>query len=204
MSKRKPAQLTDTQLIILSSATQRDDGLAILPATLKGGAAQKVVTKLTASGLLKEVRVKSDQPAWRTDESGHPVGLKITRAGAAAIGVEGDAPDQPTSSGPNNKREPDVVEGKNMAARQQPRSGSKQALIISLLQRGGGATLGDLVAATDWLPHTTRAALTGLRKKGYTIEKTKGEDGKTVYALPSAASLKPEPQRRGSIKRKAA
>ena len=91
-----------------------------------------------------------------------------------------------------------------MAARQEPRSGSKQALIISLLQRGGGATLGDLVAATDWLPHTTRAALTGLRKKGYTIEKTKGEDGKTVYALPSAASLKPEPQRRGSIKRKAA
>ena len=76
MSKRKPAQLTDTQLIILSSATQRDDGLAILPATLKGRAAQKVVTKLTASGLLKEVRVKSDQPAWRTDESGHPVGLK--------------------------------------------------------------------------------------------------------------------------------
>jgi site-specific DNA recombinase len=36
-----------------------------------------------------------------------------------------------------------------------------------LLQRDCGATLEELIAATDWLPHTTRAALTGLRKRGY-------------------------------------
>ena len=35
------------------------------------------------------------------------------------------------------------------------------------MQRKTGATLDDLVEATGWLPHTTRAALTGLRKKGY-------------------------------------
>jgi hypothetical protein len=39
-------KLTDTQLIILSSASQREDGLAVLPEKLKGGAATKVVTKL--------------------------------------------------------------------------------------------------------------------------------------------------------------
>ena len=59
---------------------------------------------------------------------------------------------------------------------------TKQALIIGLLQRPDGATLSDLVAATGWLPHTTRAALTRLRQAGHILEKTKGETG-TVYRL---------------------
>ncbi|MDP3674435.1 MAG: DUF3489 domain-containing protein [Novosphingobium sp.] len=52
-----------------------------------------------------------------------------------------------------------------------PRAQSKTALITDLLGRAGGASLGELVAATGWQPHTTRAALTGLRKKGHTIAK---------------------------------
>lgn len=63
---------------------------------------------------------------------------------------------------------------------------SKTALVITLLQREGGATLGDLVAATGWLPHTTRAALTGLRKKGHDIGKVKA-DGVTIYSIADAA-----------------
>lgn len=63
---------------------------------------------------------------------------------------------------------------------------TKTATVITLLQRDGGATLGDLVAATGWLPHTTRAALTGLRKKGHSISKTK-PDGVTTYSIASAA-----------------
>lgn len=63
---------------------------------------------------------------------------------------------------------------------------SKTATVITLLQCKGGATLGDLVAATGWLPHTTRAALTGLRKKGHAIAKTKA-DGITTYSITSAA-----------------
>jgi len=204
MSQRKSAQLTDTQLIILSSAAQRDDGLAVLPETLKGGAAQKVLAKLTASAFLKEVRAKPDQPAWRTDETGHRVGLKITKAGEAAIGIEDSSPGLPTSSSRSGGREPDLVDENGTAAQQQPRAGSKQALVISLLRREKGATLDDLVAATEWLPHTTRAALTGLRKKGYAVEKSKREGGKTVYALPSAAASEVGHQRRRSGKRKAA
>ena len=204
MSQRKSAQLTDTQLIILSSAAQRDDGLAVLPETLKGGAAQKVLAKLTASAFLKEVRAKPDQPAWRTDETGHPVGLKITKAGEAAIGIEDRSPDLPTRSSRGGGRELDAMDDNGRAAQQQPRTGSKQALVISLLRRDEGATLDDLVAATEWLPHTTRAALTGLRKKGYAVEKSKREDSKTVYALRSAAPSKLGHQRRRSGKRKAA
>jgi hypothetical protein len=46
--------------------------------------------------------------------------------------------------------------------------------------RDEGATLNDMIAATGWLPHTTRAALTGLKKKGYAISSDK-VDGVRTY-----------------------
>jgi hypothetical protein len=59
---------------------------------------------------------------------------------------------------------------------------TKQAVIIGLLQRPQGATLADLIAATGWLPHTTRAALTRLRQAGHLLDKTKGATG-AVYRI---------------------
>lgn len=53
---------------------------------------------------------------------------------------------------------------------------SKAALVLDLLARPEGATIAQLVDATGWLPHTTRAALTGLRKKGHAIVKSKDGD----------------------------
>lgn len=50
-----------------------------------------------------------------------------------------------------------------------PTPNSKISIVIDLLQREEGATLDDLMTATGWQPHSTRAALTGLRKKGYAI-----------------------------------
>jgi DNA-binding IclR family transcriptional regulator len=46
--------------------------------------------------------------------------------------------------------------------------------VIALLERAEGAAIGELMATTGWLAHTTRAALTGLRKRGYTVELDKG------------------------------
>jgi hypothetical protein len=62
-----------------------------------------------------------------------------------------------------------------------PRSGTKLARVLALLRRDCGATLEELIAATDWLPHTTRAALTGLRRRGYpvTIDRSDRERGST-------------------------
>jgi hypothetical protein len=57
---------------------------------------------------------------------------------------------------------------------------TKTSLVLDLLSRAEGATLNQMVAATGWLPHTTRAALTGLKKKGHTIER-RNVDGKTTY-----------------------
>ncbi len=67
-----------------------------------------------------------------------------------------------------------------------PREGSKKALVLALLQRPGGATLEEIVTATGWLPHTTRAALTGIRKKGVGVERSKGEDGLSKYRIPGS------------------
>ena len=53
---------------------------------------------------------------------------------------------------------------------------SKVSQVLDLLRRPAGASIEELVAATGWLPHTTRAALTGLRKKGHLLisEKVEG------------------------------
>jgi Protein of unknown function (DUF3489) len=47
--------------------------------------------------------------------------------------------------------------------------------------------LGELIHITDWLPHTTRAALTGLRKRGLNIERRR-EDGMTRYRIVGAGA----------------
>ncbi len=53
---------------------------------------------------------------------------------------------------------------------------SKQQQLAALVVRDEGATLDQMIAATGWLPHTTRAALTGIRKKGHDIAKGKRGD----------------------------
>ena len=58
-------KLTDTQLVILSAAAQREDRCLVAPPTLKGGAAQRVAKKLISSGLVKEVKAKTDDPPGR-------------------------------------------------------------------------------------------------------------------------------------------
>lgn len=60
---------------------------------------------------------------------------------------------------------------------------SKQAQLAALLVRDEGATLDQMIALTGWLPHTTRAALTGLRKKGYVIDSDKIDGVRTYRAV---------------------
>lgn len=54
-----------------------------------------------------------------------------------------------------------------------PKPPVKQELVLALLRREGGASLAAISEATGWLPHSARAALTGLRKKGHAIESRK-------------------------------
>jgi hypothetical protein len=51
-----------------------------------------------------------------------------------------------------------------------------------------GAGIEELTSTTGWLPHTTRAALTGLRKRGYAIERSRSERGDSVYRIVTSAT----------------
>lgn len=72
-----------------------------------------------------------------------------------------------------------------------PREGTKLAQVIALLERAEGVAIGELMTTTGWLAHTTRAALTGLRKRGYAVELEKGvgeqESRYRITAMPIAA-----------------
>lgn len=59
---------------------------------------------------------------------------------------------------------------------------TKIGKVIALLRRDEGATLHEMVEATGWQPHTTRAALTGLKKKGHAIGRDK-RDEVTCYRI---------------------
>lgn len=63
---------------------------------------------------------------------------------------------------------------------------TKAETVLTLLKRPEGATLDELVAATGWLPHTTRAAMTGLKKKGHQITRAKVE-GVSRYSIVKSA-----------------
>jgi len=60
---------------------------------------------------------------------------------------------------------------------------TKQAQILALLKRQTGASLQTITKATGWQPHSVRAALTGLRKRGLVISRSKDASGITIYHL---------------------
>ena len=186
MPKSHSRKLNDTQLIILSSASQREDGLAVLPKGVRAASLKAAVIRLTKLRFLKQVRVKRDQPHWLTDEQGRRIGLKITTAGSAAIGVGDDCKgeEQPAPE-PKRRAKKAAEPGEAQRETGAPR-GSKRSQIIALMQGVTGATLNDMVEVTGWLPHTTRAALTGLRHKGYAIARGKNARAETVYRIDAA------------------
>lgn len=65
-----------------------------------------------------------------------------------------------------------------LSTHRQPNS----ALLLALLHRTEGATIAQITAATGWLPHSARAALSGLRKKGHAISRI-AEEGSTIYRI---------------------
>ena len=80
-------KLTDTQRVLLSTASQREDRGIELAANLKGGAAQKLVRNLLAEGLIEEVGAAGSLAVWRRGKGNRPRALCITERGLAAIRV---------------------------------------------------------------------------------------------------------------------
>ncbi len=81
-------KLTDTQLVLLSAAAQREDGTFEIGPKLKGSAAQKVLGKLLSEHLIEEIPAQGTLPVWRRDDSEGALALRITEHGLAAIGPQ--------------------------------------------------------------------------------------------------------------------
>jgi hypothetical protein len=194
-------ELTDTQLVLLRAAAQRKDLCLVAPPTLKGAAARKVASKLISAGFVKKVKAKASDPIWRWDE-GASYALKLTAAGAKAIAVDDAAEPEDAggeSDAPANRDQAAILsefDAKDALPAEAmepgpirpsaPRGGSKLARVIALLERDHGATIEELIAATGWLAHTTRAALTGLRKRGYAVAIDRSDDKRgSFYRIPA-------------------
>jgi hypothetical protein len=186
-------KLTGAQLVMMSAAAQRKDRCLSAPATIRDAALTKVSVKLAKLDLAREIGAKAGAPIWRRDDAGHDYALKLTAAGLKAIVVDDEGshdtiePNEAPQPQAKNAAGPD--EGGHPAARMStPRDGSKLALVIEHLQRADGATIIDLTQATGWLPHTTRAALTGLRKRGYAVIRERIGAGDSVYRISDTRS----------------
>jgi hypothetical protein len=185
-------KLNDLQLILLShAANQASRSVLPLPSTVAdAGRADKELKSLLRRGLLIRTETTQAAEAWR-NEGDLSVALLISGTGMAALGLADEdegagSESNAASSGGADDALAEAQVDPVSAPQRQPRADSKIAKVLALLSGEGGASLAQLIEATGWLPHTTRAALTGLRKKGHTITRTSRE-GVTIYSVGQAA-----------------
>jgi hypothetical protein len=190
-------KLSDSQLVVLSAACQRDDRCAF-PVTrkLKGNAAGNVLKSLLAKGLLEEVPGRADDTVWRHTDDG-PLTLRATDAALAALGIEtgaaaqAEAGEEAGSPKPTKKKSRAAAKkparGKNKGKAEPPatRADSKQARLIEMLKRPKGASIEEIVEAFGWQPHTVRGAIAGALKKklGLEVSSEKVEGRGRVYRI---------------------
>ncbi len=130
------------------------------------------VIKMIEHGWLQEVEanLRRNEPLWRETGDGHGTTLAVTEAGLLAVGIE-----------------PVVVKTvvairKHSATALAPkpptqRAGTKQAMLIAMLQAPEGATMDEITTATGWLPHTARGAMSGALGKKLGLVVTSAKDG---------------------------
>jgi hypothetical protein len=173
----KSPRLNDLQLVLLSHAAKHDTGSVFpLPDTALSDPARTEVElkSLLRRELVTQAPAPDAAATWRVDED-QPMGLTMTAKGVTAIGM-----DAATDFGEPITGVPDEEQ-----AVTSPRP-SKQADVVTLMRRADGATIDEMMAATGWLAHSTRAVLTGLRKKGHAIERGK-RGAATCYRIGEAA-----------------
>jgi hypothetical protein len=186
-------QLSDSQLVVLTAACQRPDR-SVFPVTakLKGIAAGNVLKSLLKKQLIKEVRAKREDTAWRDDEQHGRMTLVVTPDAFAALGI--DVADEATEAKPDAAAAPDAKAASAPKRRpkkspepteRRTRPNTKQAKLIAMLQRAKGATIDELAEALDWQVHTVRGAIAGALKKKLGLEVTSDKDEKRgrVYRL---------------------
>ena len=174
-------QLTPAQHAILAKAINTSGGkIDWFPDNIKGGARKKVL-----EGLFKRALITPDGDDW-----------VVAAEGYDALGLPRPSALPPTMTLDDPKLESDVTKAE--ASWQKPsqhkpvrtRADSKQALVVGLLQRPEGATIAQIMEATQWQQHTVRGTLASTLKKrlGLTITSSKEAGGQRVYRIESVST----------------
>ena len=136
------APLSDSQLVVLSTACQREDrSVYPLTAKLPGGAATKVLNSLLSKGLIKEVQAKREDHVWREHKKQGRLTLRATPAAFEALGITTDDAAAPADQDSHHRRieadEGPQAKGRQRRAtsRKRTRADSKQAKLIEMLKR---------------------------------------------------------------------
>ncbi|MDO5623046.1 MAG: DUF3489 domain-containing protein [Paracoccus sp. (in: a-proteobacteria)] len=79
----------------------------------------------------------------------------------------------------------DAADSAEVAASNQPRTGTKQAVPIAMLRAPEGASIAEIASATGWQPHTVRGAIAGALKKrlGLVVTSDKHPERGRVYRI---------------------
>ena len=175
MENHPMTRLSDTQTIILSAAASRETrSMLPVPDSVKarGATLERTIAALVRRGFAVETIANATDAVWRTDPDGQRIGLTITDAGLAAIGVEPGAVPESGGGGVRPKR---------------VRPSGKLGAILTAVAGPDGASLAELADAVGWQRHTTRAALTRLRQRGFDI-RLETTDGRKAYHLADQAA----------------
>ena len=179
-------KLSETQTFILTAGAQRPENIAMpLPKGLHGAAAKMAVTKMMMHGWLQEVdaNLRRGDPLWRETGDGHGTTLVVTDAGLLAIGIEPVVVKTVAAIREHAAKAPATTEP--ATAQPKLRAGTKQAMLIALLQKPEGTAIAEIAAATGWMAHTARGVISSVLKKKLRLGVTsaKEEDRGRVYRI---------------------
>lgn len=177
-------KLTGTESALLAEAAARDDGMLRPPPSLAPKARERIATRLVRHGLAAPVPAADDPGGGWNASAGageHATALQLTEAGVAAVAeTVGTARDA-------------AGERAGLPAARR----TKRAILIALLARADGARLDDMTGATGWQRHTVRAALTRLRKEGFSVERLVREGEGARYRIVAAPDAAASPEAEG-------
>jgi hypothetical protein len=116
---------------------------------------------------------RSSPPECHLEKKDAPKGQKRAKGGKTPAA----APKKEARAGKKAAKPAPAKETKT------PRAESKGAKILALIGRPKGASLAEIMKATDWLAHSVRGFLsTAAKKHGLKIESTKTDAGR-VYQI---------------------
>jgi hypothetical protein len=153
--------------------------------------------QVTSAAKTSEPARKSERQPRRRNSQGRSKSAATqtsSAAGQAAVAPEGASEGTNLSKNTTPSPEPQASQANppsdnaelataNVPSADRPRGSTKRAVLIGMLERPDGASVAEIGQRLGWLPHTVRAAFTGLRHAGREVTRSKNTTGQSVYRL---------------------